>query len=333
MNYAHKARITALLAGVSMMTTAGGAHAQQTTVTFGYLADPSHEAVMWALENGKVSSETIDVDATALDISALIQATSGRSFDVVQTASLAIPRARSRGLDLRIIGTGLRYHASGEGSAIWVPKGSDITSVEDLRGKRLGIYSIGSAGTTLVRVALSEVHGLETDASADADIELMEMPAPSLPAALATGRVDAATLIHAQAFEATQTGDFVPITQVAEDLTENYGVRMVSAVLAGYGEKLDENPEVYLEFLSLLQESMQYALDNPEEVFAAVGKETDTPPAFFDAWFSRYSEFPVELTEEDLKAIGILWDSAVEMGILEDAPEVIETVWKPALDN
>ena len=85
----------------------------QTTVTFGYLADPSHEAVMWALRNGKVKSDTVKIEATPLDISALIQATAARTYDVVQTAAVAVPRARERGLDLRIVGTGLRYHTSG----------------------------------------------------------------------------------------------------------------------------------------------------------------------------------------------------------------------------
>ena len=95
----------------------------QTTVTFGYLADPSHEAVMWALRNGKVKSDTVKVEATPLDISALIQATAARTYDVVQTAAVAVPRARERGLDLRIVGTGLRYHTSGEGAGIWVRQG------------------------------------------------------------------------------------------------------------------------------------------------------------------------------------------------------------------
>ena len=49
------------------------AHAQ-TAVSFGYLADPSHEAVMWAVRNDKVRSPTVKIEATRLDISALIQA-------------------------------------------------------------------------------------------------------------------------------------------------------------------------------------------------------------------------------------------------------------------
>jgi NitT/TauT family transport system substrate-binding protein len=317
------------LTAAALLTTPAGA---QTTVSFGYLADPSHEAVMWALRNGKVKSDTVRIEATPLDISALIQATAARTYDIVQTAAVAVPRARERGLDLRIAGIGLRYHASGEGAGIWVAKGSPIKSIGELKGKKLGVYSLGSAGITLIRIALADVHGLNV-AVRGGDVEFVEMPAPALPAALASGRIDAATLIHAQAFKAQQTGEFTAITQTAGDLTQKFGVRMVSAVLAGYGEKLDAKPEIYREFLRVLHASADYAVKNPDEVFPAVGKDTDTDPEFFKAWFSRFSGFPVLLTHGDLKAIDLLWKRSIELDILKAAPPVIETVWKPALIN
>ena len=80
----------------AMLLQAGPAAAKET-VSFGYLADPSHEAVLWALRNGKVKSDKIDVQATGLQISALIQATSARTYDVIETAAMAIPRRASTG--------------------------------------------------------------------------------------------------------------------------------------------------------------------------------------------------------------------------------------------
>ncbi len=304
----------------------------QTPVTFGYLADPSHEAVLWAVRNGKVKSDQVKIEATPLDISALIQATAARTYDVVQTAAVAVPRARERGLDLRIVGTGLRYHTSGEGAGIWVKKDSPLKSVADLKGKKLGVYSLGSAGITLIRIALADVHGFNV-AVRGGDIEFVEMPAPALPAALSASRIDAATLIHAQAFKALQTGEFVAITQTAQDLTRKFGVRMVSAVLAGYGEKLDAKPETYKEFLRVLHASVDYALKNQAEVFPAVAKETNTDPEFFKAWFTRFSDFPVLLTQDDIKAIDLLWKRSVDLGILKTIPPVMDTVWKPAVTN
>jgi ABC-type nitrate/sulfonate/bicarbonate transport system substrate-binding protein len=321
-----------IIGGVFAAAALASPATAQTTVTFGYLADPSHEAVMWALRNGKVKSDTVKIEATPLDISALIQATAARTYDVVQTAAVAVPRARERGLDLRIVGTGLRYHTSGEGAGIWVGKTSTVKSVRELKGKKLGVYSLGSAGITLIRIALADVHGFNV-AVRGGDIEFVEMPAPALPAALASGRIDAATLIHAQAFKAQQTGEFVAITQTAEDLTRKFGVRMVSAVLAGYGEKLDAKPEIYREFLRVLHASVEYALKHPDEVFPAVGKDTSTDPEFFKAWFTRFSDFPVRLTQDDIKAIDLLWKRAVDLEILKSVPPAIDTVWKPALAN
>jgi NitT/TauT family transport system substrate-binding protein len=317
---------------VGMLLLAPSLVHAQTKITFGYLADPSHEAALWALRHGKVKSDKITIEATPLNISALIQATAARTYDVIETAAVAVPRARERGLDLRIVGTGLRYHASGEGSGIWVKKGSPIKTVADLKGKKLGVYSLGSAGITLVRIALADVHGLNVNVRGG-DLEFLEMPAPALPAALTSGSIDAATLIHAQAFKAMQTGEFVPIVQTAGDLTKKFGVRMVSAVLAGYGEKLDANKDAYKEFLRVLHASTEYAQAHPDEVFPAVGQETKTDPEFFKVWFSRFSEFPVLLTKNDLKAIGLLWKRSVELGLLKKAPPVEGAVWTPAVQN
>lgn len=321
--------LTAAMFGAACLSSASPAGAKEL-VTFGYLADPSHEAVMWPLRNGKVKSDLIDIEATGLEIPALIQATAARTYDVIQTAAMAIPPARARGLDLLIMGAGLRYHTSGEGAGIWVKKDSPIKTVADLKGKRLAVYSLGSAGITLVRIALHDVHGLNVSLKGG-DLQFIELPAPSMPAALATDKVDAATLIHAQAFNATQTGDFRPIAQTAQDLIDTFKVRMVSAVLAGYGEKLRAKPEIYREFQRVLLASMNYARQHPDEVFPAVGKQFNIDPKFFDAWFTRFSDFPVVLSDQDVTAVDILWQKAKELDILKAYPPIKETIWEQAL--
>lgn len=304
--------------------------AQERTIRFGYLADPSHEAALYALREGVVSSDTVRIELTPLDIPALIQATAARTFDVVQTAAMAVPRGNARGLDLEIIGTALRYHESGQGAGIWVRADSNIRNMDDLRGKRLAVYSIGSSGITLVRIALSHAWGYDV-ATTGGTVEFVEMPAPAMPAALAAGNVEAATLIHAQAYAAMQTGDFRPIAQTAEALSGEFGVRMVSAVLAGYSDRLQDDPEAYREFLRLFRASVDYAQTHPDEVFAAVGAAEGVDPEFFHAWFSTFSSIPVYVSQDDLKAIDILWDEATELGVLT-VPHVpaAEAIWAHA---
>ncbi|WP_118134679.1 ABC transporter substrate-binding protein [Oceanicella sp. SM1341] len=319
-------RLLGLATGLALGLAASAAAAKET-VTFAYLSDPSQEAILWALKNGKVSSETIDVEATPLEIPALIQATSARSYDVVTTAAMAIPRALSKGLELRMIAAGLRTNREGEGSAIWVKKDSDITSVEELKGKTLAVYSLGSAGITLVRIALNKVHGLDVSLQGG-DLSFVETPAPAMPAALATGKVDAATLIHAQAYQAMKSGDFVPLVETSKELQDLTGLQMVSAVLAGYEGKLDAEPEKYHEFLRVLAASRDYALAHPDEVFTAVGAEYGIEPDFFATWFERFMEYPVEMSDNDRKAITMLWDEAVTLGLLDSHPPIEDTLWK-----
>jgi ABC-type nitrate/sulfonate/bicarbonate transport system substrate-binding protein len=320
-----------LVLAVLLSATASAADAK-AVLRFGYLADPSHEAVLWALRHGKVTSDTVEIDATAMDIPAMLQATPARTFDVIETAALALPRARERGLDLRIVGIALRSGASGEGGAIWVKKDSPIHTVEDLKGKKIGVFSISSAGVTLIRIALAQAHHMNV-AARGGDFEFIEVPPPAMPAALQTGRVDAATLIHAQAYLAGKTGDFRPVVETGKDLNALFGVQMVSAVLAGYGEKLDAKPALYTEFLRLLKASKDYALTHRQEVFEAVGKENDIDPGFFETWFSRFSEFPVAVSDNDVKAIDILYQQAIALKILDKAPTTASMVWSGALHD
>ena len=314
---------------MALFMTWGTAGAKEV-IKFGYLADPSHEAVLWALKNGKVESKLIEVRADALAIPALIQATVANTYDVIQTAGMAIPRARSRGLDLRIVGTSLRYHKAGEGADIWVKPDSPLKTAADLKGKKVAVYSLGSSGITLVRIALANSHGLNIDLKGG-DIEFVEMPPPGMPAALQSGKVDAATLIHAQAYSAQNTKAFRSIVSTATDNYDKFGVRMVSAVLAGYGEKLDAKPEIYQEFLRVLKASVDYAKQNPAEVYAAVAAATKVDEKFFERWFAEFSDFPVTLSGEDIKAIEILWAEAMKLGLLKSLPPVKETIWAKVL--
>lgn len=301
-------------------------------LTFAYLSDPSQEVILWALKNGKVTSELIEVEATALDIPALIQATSARTYDVITTAAMAIPRAMGRGLDLRIIATSLRNNEAGRGGSIWVPKDSTIRSAEDLKGKTVAVLSLGAAGTTLMRISLNKAHGIDVKVPGG-DIEFVEVPGPAMPAALSTGKVDAAALSHMQAFQAAKSGDFVPVVEADRDLFEATNLLAVSAIMAGYQDKLDANPEAYHEFLRVLRASRDYALEHSDEVFPAVATEFDIDPSYFSTWFSDFFVYPVELSEQDRKAIAMLWDEASKLGLLESYPTVEEATWKDLQGN
>ena len=299
-------------------------------ITYAHLLDPAYEAVTWAMRNGKVPSDRVTVETTPLAIPQLIQATGARQYDVIQTAVIAIPPAHARGLQTRIMAAALQASPRGEGAGIWVKNDSPIRTAADLRGKTVGSYGLRSTGYTIVRFALKFAHGLNV-ALEGGDFRQVEIQAPNLPAALATGQIDAATLIHSQAFRARQGNDFRVIAQTDQDIERQFRQRFVSAINIGYPEKIAQRPEAYREFNRMFRASARYAQEHPEEVFTAVGRESNLPPAFFEWWFSSASDVPGIVGDNQLQAIETVWRLAREMELIPNYPNPRELVSDLAL--
>ena len=319
------AALAALLAGAFTPPAAA-----KEKVTFAYLLDPAYEAALWPLRHGKIKSDLVEVETTALAIPALLQATGAKTYDVIMTAAVGVPGALDRGLQLRIMATGLRYHKNGDGADIWVLADSPIKTVADLKGKTIGAYSLRSTGITLVRIALWKAHGLNV-ALDGGDMKWVEVPAPQLPAALSSKNVDAATLIHSQAYKAAQGKDYRSLVRTAPAVNEVFGGRAVSAVHVGYPEKLAQRPAAFKEFARMLRASIEYTLENHGEVFNAAAKETNVDVDFFKTWFNSFSEAPMAISEGDLKAIQKVWEVGQEMGLVKNVPKVGDLVWEHAI--
>ena len=318
-----------LTAALAALAVSGNAYAEET-ITVAHLLDPSHDAAFWAINNGKVSEPGIRIEAKGLAIPALIQSTVSKKYDVVQTAVMAIPRAKSKGLDLEVLATGLRSHNKEHSGDVWVKKDSPIRSADDLKGKKIGVYSLNSTGITLVRIALWKKYGHNVSFQGG-DSEWVQVPAPSIPAALASDQIDAGTLIHAQAYKAMRSGDFRSVVAAAKDNVEIFGGPTVAAVYVGYPDKLAARPEAFKAFTRLFKASVQYALDHPEEVFTAVGKEKNIDPDFFREWFATFSQIPAAVSGEDIVAMQRVWEFSREMGILKEYPNAADVIWEHAI--
>ena len=146
-------------------------------------------------------------------------------------------------------------------------------------------------------------------------------------------RVDAATLIHSQAYKADQTGDFRALTLTAKDLHDLFGVHTVSAVLVSYPEKLAARPEAFKEFNRMFRESVDYAVANPGEVGAAIAKDGKISAEYFEAWLADYSRTPGTVSAENLKAMETVWKNSEELGILKpgESPKAESVVWEHAI--
>src|SRR6516162_8630029 len=320
-----------LMAAPALLTLVRPGRAQgKDKITYAYLLDPAYDAVTWAMTNGKVTSDLITVEARGLAIPQLIQATSAKQYDVIMTAVIAIPPAAARGLELKVLSTALQQSAAGEGAGIWVKSDSTIKNPKELKGRSLGSYALRSTGYTQVRLALIHKYGLKAPLEGG-DLKQVEIQAPNLPAALAAGQIDAAALIHSQAFRALKSGEFRPIAETGRDNIELYGMRFISALNVAYPERIAQRPDAYREFNRMFRESVRYALAHKDEVFGAVGEKNNLPPEFFNWWFEKSSDVPATFEESHALAIMKLYELSREIGMIQNFPDVRTLVWENAL--
>jgi NitT/TauT family transport system substrate-binding protein len=320
-----------LIAAPALMTVAhpGFARAKEK-VTYAYLLDPAYDAVTWAMTNGKITSDIIDVEARGLAIPQLIQATSAKQYDVIMTAVIAIPPAKARGLDLTVLSAALQQSPKGEGAGVWVKSDSPVKNPKELKGKTLGSYALRSTGYTQVRLALIKKYGLNA-ALEGGDLKQVEIQAPNLPGALSAGQIDAATLIHSQAFRALKSGEFRSIAETGRDNIEAFGMRFISALNVSYPERLAQRPAAFKEFNRMFRESVRYALAHRDEVFGDVGKKTNLPPEFFNWWFEKSSDVPGTFDDSHATIINKFYELSKEIGMIKDYPDIRSVVWEHAL--
>jgi NitT/TauT family transport system substrate-binding protein len=188
-----------------------------------------------------------------------------------------------------------------------------------------------ATGTTWIRIALAKKYKVNVSYKGG-DFSWVQIPAPALLSALETGRVAAATLIHAQAYSALKTGNYRVLAWTNKDLKELYNLDSVSAVNVTYPEKLKARPEAFKEFNRMIHESVQYAVANADKVGAAIAKNTAKIDAgYFKAWINDYSYFPGAVSEADKKAMTLVWTVSKEMGVLKKVPDVNKSIWKHAI--
>lgn len=155
-------------------------------------------------------------------------------------------------------------------SALVALPSSGIQKVEDLRGKKVGIFP-GPTARTFFGLALKK-HGLD----AASDLTLVELPAPAHPQALASGQVDALlTYEPAASVSVLRHGATLLRPGLIESEVINpwqAGVWLVSSRL------LQERPRTAKRWMDALFEAVDFMAAHPEEAKAAFGAYVQLDP-------------------------------------------------------
>jgi ABC-type nitrate/sulfonate/bicarbonate transport system substrate-binding protein len=233
-------------------------------------------------------------------------------------------------LDVKLLFTALGRLSPGPTLDIWVKRDSKMRSIQDLKGKKIGVFGLGSTALSMIRVALAKEYAFNVDIQGG-DFQFVELPTAVIPAALERGETEAGCLLYGQVFEAQKTGDFRSIYSAVPELEKGAGARMVLPVIVAYPDKIAKNEEAYREFNRLLAASVRYAVEHSDEVAASVGRASNVSPEFLANVLKGVATFKTPVEEQDIKAIDYFWRASKDIGLLKSIVPAMTLIWSPAM--
>jgi len=185
---------------------------------------------------------------------------------------------QSQGVDTRTFGfiqDTLPYHLMAK---------PEITSIDDLEGKTLGVSREGSLTDVVLRIALAKV-GFDP---ARAEFQAAG-GSPARLAALESGALDA-TILDAPSYLLAGEAGFVDLLDYTEELPG-----FPYEVLYAKGERMDADPDVYLRFMRGYIKGAMWATDpaNRDEVIRISAEYLEAPEEDVALGYDTYiNDFP-----------------------------------------
>ena len=316
-----------LLIGLALVIAAcgpGAAPAQRTTLEIAYADDPSRHALLWGIVNGKVTSPTVDVKVSFLPLAQIIPAGNTKQYDAIEATPLAVPRAPGAEPGFLILSNGLVNISS---TALMVGK-DGATSPAQLKGKTVGVASLGGTFVLETRYVLQKQHGLNTDLRTG-EVKFSETPVEATPTLLKENRLDAAVLAQLAYYRLRNSPDHRLLANVTEEFTRLSGHRPVNSVIVTYREKADAKKAALGELQKMLSSSRAYLLANKAEVFKDVAAKRNVEQAFLEWIFTVLDLAAGPVTDQDMAQIAATWEAAKSIGDIQSAPAVKDVVFRP----
>lgn len=164
----------------------------------------------YGVASGIFRDAGIDLQITDLANSgAIAAAITGGSLDVGLGSVSQIAGAREKGIPYTFFAPGAVYSAASPSSQLMVEKTSSIHTARDLVGKTIGVDNLTSF-TQFATLEWLKKGGVDPNT-----VKFVELPYPAMPAALATGRVDAALVAEPARSIALATARIVADTNAA----------------------------------------------------------------------------------------------------------------------
>lgn len=226
---------------------------------------------------------------------------------------VSILLARSTGLPMKIIapGTAVGSDPNTDFSAVIVGPDSPVTTPKDLAGKTIAVNTLKNVSEVTLKAYL-EANGVDVAA-----IKIIELPFPSMLAAIERHQVDAAFVIEPFVTMARSQGARLLFRPYVESKA-NLGVGTYSAT----EEYIQQNPAVIKAFQAAAAQTARYITGHLEEYRAALPTIAKLTPDL-----APTVNVPVWHEQVDMESLRFLADRMVSYGLVREPPDVDAAVY------
>jgi len=216
--------------------------------------------------------------------------------------------ARDRGLKVQIIapGTSVGADPDKDFSAVIVAADSPIASARDLVGKKIGVNTFKNVNDIVIKSYL-ESQGADISA-----LRFLELPFPSMVAAVAQHQVDAALVIEPFATTAQSQG--------ARVLFRPYVSAKANLAIGTYSaaeEYIRQNPAVVKAFREAAAQTAGYITEHPDEYRGQLPTIAKLAPEL-----APKVNIPVWGPRVDMESLEFFADRMVRYGLVQTKPDV-----------
>ena len=235
----------------SLAVFATGIASAQTPITFqlNWVAGGANAGFAAALVEGYYKTAGLDVKIVEGNGSGTTtQLVASNQSQIAYGDAVTISQLIAKGAPMKVLATVYQSNPN----AVLALKKTNIKSVKDLAGKKVGVPS-GSSQTTMLPLFWA-ANGLK-----EADMQLVNMPPTSMVPSLLQGQVDAILgSIDAYQIQLEAQGAQLDIYKFSD-----YGVPTVSTSIFANNTYIKDNPDVVKKFVAASLKGWSFAIDNP----------------------------------------------------------------------
>lgn len=281
-----------------------------------YIEIKVYDPVYIAQEKGFFLEENLTVDFVGELYGGpeMIQALASNSADAATTSTIALINARKNGISIKGVWD-MQTSTYQNPIHTWIAlKSSNITSVNDLRNKKIGVNTLGSAFHYMTLEYLKQNNISEND------VKFVVIPHPHMEQSLLSGQIDVAGMVTPYNEFLLQKNNNSVVLFNTNDI---FGENMQSVIGIFSDRYIAENPENVKKFFEAYKKAIIFIEENPIEAKKIISEKLGIDEKFIiHQKFQKNADVNLNSTEKWIEILN-------QRGDLKEPISINELIYIP----